>query len=99
MPIPFPFEFMVLFGILAIMLLIGVLLRARLSFFQKFLIPSCLIGGLLGLILVNTGLINLSVSNLETFSYHFFNTFNRKMVINEKEVLNIKLIMFFRLDL
>jgi len=48
MPIPFPFEFMVLFGILAIMLLIGVLLRAKFSFFQKFLIPSCLIGGLLG---------------------------------------------------
>ncbi|MGD8285249.1 MAG: sodium/glutamate symporter [Desulfobacterales bacterium] len=73
MPIPFPFEFMVLFGILATMLLIGVLLRARFSFFQNFLIPSCLIGGLLGLILVNTGLINLSVSSLETFAYHFFN--------------------------
>jgi len=70
---PFPFEFMLLFGILAIMLLIGVILRAKFSFFQKFLIPSCLIGGLLGLILVNSGLIDLSVSNLETFAYHFFN--------------------------
>jgi len=73
MQIPFPFESMLAFGILAIMILIGVWLRARVSLFQRFLIPSCLIGGLLGLILLNIGLINLPASNLETFAYHFFN--------------------------
>ncbi|NNL78218.1 MAG: hypothetical protein HKO68_17955 [Desulfobacterales bacterium] len=73
MQIPFPFESMLLFGSLATMLLIGVFLRANIPFFQHFLIPSCLIGGVLGLILLNTGVFRLSVSNLETFAYHFFN--------------------------
>jgi len=73
MKIPFPFETMLGFGGLAIMLLIGVLLRAKVSFFQRFLIPSCLIGGVLGLILLNTRLIKIPASNLETFAYHFFN--------------------------
>lgn len=73
MKIPFPFDSMLLFGSLAIMLLMGVLLRAKISFFQRFLIPSCLIGGVLGLIIINSGIIKLSVTDLETFAYHFFN--------------------------
>ena len=64
---------MLVFGCLAIMLLTGVLLRAQLTFFQHFLIPSCLIGGILGLLLLNIGVIRLPVDNLETFAYHFFN--------------------------
>ena len=70
---PFPFDAMILFGSLSIMLLIGVILRAKITFFQNFLIPSCLIGGVLGLILINSGLILGSAKNLETFAYHFFN--------------------------
>ena len=64
---------MLTFGALAIMLLVGVLLRAKVSIFQRFLIPSCLIGGILGLILLNIDLIELAASNLESFAYHFFN--------------------------
>ncbi len=70
---PFPFESMLLFSCLAIMLLIGVLLRAKIQFLQHFLIPSCLIGGLLGLILLNMGVMRLPVGDLETLAYHFFN--------------------------
>ncbi len=70
---PFPFESMLVFGGLASMLLIGVLLRARVPFFQRFLFPSCLIGGIVGLILVNFRVINIAVSDLEIFAYHFFN--------------------------
>ncbi len=73
MQIPFPFEAMLTFGGLAIMLLIGVVLRAKVTIFQRFLMPSCLIGGILGLVLLNINLIKLSVSNLETFAYHCFN--------------------------
>ena len=73
MTAPFPFESMLIFGWLASMLLIGVLLRARIAFFQKFLFPSCLIGGIIGLILVNLGVIKIAVSDLEIFAYHFFN--------------------------
>ncbi len=70
---PFPFESMLVFSSLGILLLAGVLLRSRVAFFQRFLIPGCLIGGFLGLILMNAGVIRLSVSDLETFAYHFFN--------------------------
>jgi len=70
---PFAFEFMLVFGGLAIMLLAGVLLRAKITFFQHFLIPSCLVGGILGLVLLNMGVMRLPVENLETFAYHFFN--------------------------
>lgn len=73
MQTPFPFESMLLFGSLAIMLLVGVALRAKIRFFQKFLIPSCLIGGILGLVLLNAGVIDFSVKDLEMLAYHFFN--------------------------
>lgn len=73
MQTPFPFEPMILFGSLSMMLLIGVLLRANVSLFQHFLIPSCLLGGILGLILLNLGIIPLSSKNLEGFAYHCFN--------------------------
>ena len=73
MQTPFPFESMLLFGSLAAMLLLGVLLRAKIPFFQKYLIPSCLIGGILGFLLLNIGILRLSIANLETFAYHFFN--------------------------
>ncbi|MEA3223820.1 MAG: hypothetical protein U9P49_11745 [Thermodesulfobacteriota bacterium] len=73
MEIPFPFEPFIVFGYLAIFLLAGVFLRARLKFFQHFLIPSCLIGGILGLILISTDVIHLPTSLLETLAYHFFN--------------------------
>ncbi|MEW6266006.1 MAG: sodium/glutamate symporter [Thermodesulfobacteriota bacterium] len=73
MPAPFPFEALLNFGYLSIMLLVGVTLRAKIGFFQRYLIPSCLTGGVLGLILIHLGLIPASVPLLETFAYHFFN--------------------------
>lgn len=73
MTAPFSFESMLVFGWLAVMLLIGVLLRARISFFQRYLFPGCLIGGIIGLILVNFRVIQVDVSALELFAYHFFN--------------------------
>jgi ESS family glutamate:Na+ symporter len=64
---------MLVFGWLASMLLVGVLLRARIPFFQRFLFPGCLIGGIVGLILIHIGIINVAATDLETFAYHFFN--------------------------
>lgn len=69
---PFPFEAVLVFGYMAVMLLIGMLLRASVKFFQRFLIPSCFIGGTIGLILTSTGVLNISTSLLETFAYHLF---------------------------
>jgi ESS family glutamate:Na+ symporter len=70
---PFPFHSILLFCFLAILLLVGVFLRANVPFFQRFLFPSCLIGGVLGLILVNAGLVSFGPHPLETFAYHLFN--------------------------
>ncbi len=72
MDTPFPFEPVLVFGIMAVMLLFGMLLRASVKFFQSFLLPSCFIGGTLGLVLLSVGVINVSTSLLETFAYHLF---------------------------
>jgi len=37
------------------------------------LFPASLIGGLLGLILINLGLISLDIETVKSFAYHFFN--------------------------
>ncbi len=70
---PFPFEVLLVFGFLSIMLLAGVVLRAKVALIQRFLIPACLIGGLLGLALVATGLVAAKVADLEAFAFHLFN--------------------------
>jgi ESS family glutamate:Na+ symporter len=72
-PPPVPFDSMLLFGSFAAMLLMGVLLRATIPFFQKFLMPSCLIGGIAGLALINLGLLKFSPADIKTFAFHFFN--------------------------
>jgi len=69
----FPFESILVFSSLAVFLLIGVILRSKIGFLQKFLIPSCLIGGLIAMVLRNSGLINLPVATLELVVYHLFN--------------------------
>jgi ESS family glutamate:Na+ symporter len=72
-PPPVPFEPMLLFGSFAAMLILGVLLRATMPFLQKFLMPSCLIGGIIGLVLIGLGVLNFASSDIKTFAYHFFN--------------------------
>jgi ESS family glutamate:Na+ symporter len=70
---PFPFDGMLVFAFLSALLLAGVGLRARVGFFQHFLVPSCLIGGLMGLVLMHSGLLNLETTTVEAVAYHFFN--------------------------
>ena len=53
MSAPFPFESLILFGLLSALLLIGVALRASLGLFQKLLFPASLIGGTVGFVLFN----------------------------------------------
>ncbi len=70
---PFPFEPVLLFCFLCLMLLAGVLFRATVPALRRMLFPGCLIGGVLGLILVSTGLVEASSSMLENLAYHAFN--------------------------
>ncbi len=72
METPFPFEPFIAFGVMSIFLLIGIFLRARFRFFQTFLIPSCLIGGMLGMIVLSLNLLPIKYELIEAFVYHFF---------------------------
>jgi glutamate:Na+ symporter, ESS family len=72
METPFPFEPLLLFGFMGIVLLVGMFLRAKIKFFQKFLIPSCFLGGTIGLILISTGLVSASIDLLESYAFHLF---------------------------
>ena len=69
---PYSFDVVLIFGTMAVFLLVGVFLRAQFAFFQKFLIPSCLIGGILGLIALSLGLLPFTAEQFEAFAYHFF---------------------------
>lgn len=73
METPFSFGPVLLFCFLGLLLLAGVLLRAIVPAFQRVLFPGCLIGGILGLVLVSTGLVGASASTLENIAYHAFN--------------------------
>lgn len=70
---PFPFQFFLDFGFLSIMILLGVVLRAKVRVFQEFLFPSCMIGGVIGVVLLNSGVVTVASTTLETCAFHFFN--------------------------
>jgi len=73
METPFPFEGTLVFAFLSLMLLLGILTRARVRFFQKYVFPSSLIGGIYGLIVLNSRLVHLNPETVQAFAYHFFN--------------------------
>ncbi|MFH2128857.1 MAG: sodium/glutamate symporter [bacterium] len=60
------------FGWLAVMLLIGVILRAKVGFFQKFLFPAAIIGGLIGFIVKSSGWCSIPYETFVTFAIHLF---------------------------
>jgi len=60
------------FGWLSVMLLVGVVLRAKIGFFQKFLFPASIIGGLIGFVLISVGWCNISYETFTLFAIHFF---------------------------
>jgi len=69
---PFDMSFFLAFGYIGISIFVGVWLRAKIKGLQSFLVPACMIGGILGMILMNTGLIPLNVELFQTIAYHFF---------------------------
>ena len=69
----FGFDPFLAFSLIGAFLVVGVLLRAKIGFFQSFLLPSCLIGGTLGTIFINLRLIDLPFSYFETIAYQCLN--------------------------
>ena len=47
------YSVIIAFGVASVMLCMGLILRAKLKFFQKMLMPVCVIGGIMGFILMN----------------------------------------------
>lgn len=70
---PFIFDPVLALGMIGVFLIMGVFLRAKVKFFQSFLLPSCLVGGALGCIFLNFRLIDIQFSLFETIAYHFLN--------------------------
>ncbi|MFW6052453.1 MAG: hypothetical protein ACOC8I_00955 [Desulfosalsimonas sp.] len=70
---PFSFEAVLMFGFFSILLLAGLVVRARVSIIQKLLFPASLIGGLLGFALINLHDFGLDGDLIKAFAYHFFN--------------------------
>jgi glutamate:Na+ symporter, ESS family len=70
---PFPFDSLLVFGFLSILLLSGTLIRARSTLVQHYLFPSCLVGGIIGSFLVAAQLVRIESTQLETLAYHLFN--------------------------
>lgn len=67
--------FMPLFGPLgwiSIMLLLGVILRAKIKLFQTLLFPASLIGGVIGFIVISAGGVNVSHDTFTVIALHLF---------------------------
>jgi ESS family glutamate:Na+ symporter len=54
------------------MLLIGTFFRAKIKLFQKFLFPSCLIGGVFGFIFMSMGWIEIHHETFMLIAFHLF---------------------------
>ncbi|WP_060679297.1 sodium/glutamate symporter [Virgibacillus halodenitrificans] len=65
-------EVLIGFGWLSLMIVVGSFLRYKINFLQKMLIPSSAIGGIVGFILINFGLIQIPQGLLQTFVAQFF---------------------------
>ncbi len=73
MQTPYSFDLLILFGFLSILLLIGTAIRAKVKMIQRFLFPSCIVGGIIGMVLLNTRLLPIDFHMVEAFAYHCFN--------------------------
>ncbi|SHI85127.1 glutamate:Na+ symporter, ESS family [Dethiosulfatibacter aminovorans DSM 17477] len=66
------FELITTFGWLSLMMVVGSILRAKVKLLQKSLVPTSIIGGVAGLILVNLGLIKVDFRLLSQIVFHLF---------------------------
>lgn len=75
---PFPMEPVIGFGWIALFLIVGMWLRAKVPLFRRYLIPACLLGGTIGFLANTFGLLNatglgVSSKTLSSIAYHLFN--------------------------
>ncbi len=79
------FPGVIAFAFMATMILAGVILRARVPFLQRNLVPASLIGGVLGFLLISTGMsLDLESEDFTVFAFHFFTLSFMSLVLTGK---------------
>ncbi len=79
------FPGIITFAFMGSMILVGVILRARIVFLQRNLVPASLIGGVVGFILVSTGLsFGFNSADFTPFAFHFFTLSFMSLVLTGK---------------
>lgn len=74
------------FAFLATMILVGTVLRANLSFVANSLVPSSLIGGIIGFVLIASGLnFGFESADFTAFTFHFFTLSFMSLCLTGKE--------------
>lgn len=69
----FDMSLLIALGFLSLLLLLGVILRAKIPFLQKFMVPACLTGGVIGFLIINTvGFPQVKPEMYPSLAYHFF---------------------------
>ncbi len=80
------FHGVIAFAFMVVMILVGTILRARLPFLQHSLIPASLLGGLIGFVLVSSGLsLGYGSDDFVAFAFHFFTLSFMSLVLTGKE--------------
>ena len=69
---PYPFELLLALAVMGAALWVGSFLRAKIPFFQRFMVPASVIGGILGLICFNVGFLPVSGEMFQALAYHLF---------------------------
>ncbi len=75
---PVPFDGLVTFAWIGVFLVVGMILRAVFPVFRKYLIPACIIGGTVGLVCQNLGLLDATGfgynrNTMQLIVFHIFN--------------------------
>ncbi|MFP6806210.1 MAG: sodium/glutamate symporter [Pseudomonadales bacterium] len=79
------FPGVITFAFMASMILAGVVLRARIPFLQRNLVPASLIGGVLGFILVSSDFsFNIPSADFTPYAFHFFTLSFMSLVLTGK---------------
>ncbi len=80
------FDGVIAFAFMVSMILVGTLLRTRIRFLQKALIPASLLGGIIGFVAISLDLsLGFNSDDFVAFAFHFFTLSFMSLVLTGKE--------------
>ena len=72
METPYTFELVLALAVMGVCLWLGAFFRAKIGFFRRFMVPASLIGGIIGMIFFNAGLLPVGPEIFQAIAYHLF---------------------------